>query len=197
LKNLPKEDEGEEPANEKSDADALAGDMPPESEMPAENQSNSPKLRATTETDLTETKLRIKETSPQYPNLARPAKPGTPAALPPGELEILKVEVGEEPRDGKVEVMLGLKVKAADDEDVQLDSATWFIDGAELKGEDGKPLNAPEVRQLLPAGKHTLSVVGRTKNSKELRGEARLDVRIKQQPISEVELENKTEAIEK
>jgi hypothetical protein len=40
-------------------------------------------------------------------------------------------------------------------------------------------------------------VVGRTKDGKEMRGEAKIDVRIKQQPISEVEIENKSKAIEK
>jgi hypothetical protein len=197
LANPPKEGEGEESANKISDADALAGDMPPESGKPPEKQSDAPKPGTTTETDLTETKLRIKETSPRDPNLVMPGKSGSPSTLPTGELEILKAEVDEEPRDGKVEVMLGLRGKAANDEDVQIDSATWFLDGAELKGEDGKPLNDPQVRRLLAVGKHTLSVVGRTKDGKEMRGEAKIDVRIKQQPISEVEIENKSKAIEK
>jgi hypothetical protein len=92
--------------------------------------------------------------------------------------------------------MLGLRGKAANDEDIQIESATWFLDGEELKDEDGKPLTDPQVRRLLAVGKHTLSVVGRTKDGKEKRGEAKLDVRIKQQPISEVEIQNNAKPIE-
>ncbi len=196
LENPPTENEVKATVSEKSDSLASAKDMPPESGKPAEKQSDPPKPGTTTETDLTETKLRIKETSPQDPNLVMPGKSGTPAALTPGELEILKAEVGEEPRDGKVEVMLGLRGKAANDEDIQIESATWFLDGAELKDEDGKPLTDPQIRRLLAVGKHTLSVVGRTKDGKEKRGEAKLDVRIKQQPISEVEIQNNAKPVE-
>ena len=196
LENPPKENEVKATVSEKSDSLASARDMPPESGKPAEKQSDTPKPGTTTETNLTETKLRIKETSPQDPNLVMPGKSGTPAALTQGELEILKAEVGEEPRDGKVEVMLGLRGKAANDESIQIESATWFLDGEELKDEDGKPLTDPQVRRLLAVGKHTLSVVGRTKDGKEKRGEAKLDVRIKQQPISEVEIQNNAKPVE-
>jgi hypothetical protein len=64
------------------------------------------------------------------------------------------------------------------------------VDGEELKDPDGKPLSDPAIRRLLPVGKHTVSVVGRTNDGKVLRGRAQMDVRIKQKPMPEVDIQN-------
>jgi hypothetical protein len=177
---------GDELPTKKSDPDAPVGVISPESRTAAANDTDTPKSGITTTAELTETKIRIKETSPLDPT----AQPGVLAAPKPGELEI-KAEVGEYLRDGEVEVILGLRAQDANYNDAQMDSATWLLDGIELKGQDGKPLSDPKVSHWLPVGKHALSVVGRTKDGKEMRGEAKLDVRIKQQPKPEIDIQNR------
>jgi len=180
---------GDESPNKKSDPDAPASGIPPEPGTTAANNSDAPKSGTTTTAEIKETKVQITEVSPLDPTAKPAAQPGVSAALKPGELEI-KAQVGEDTRDGKVEVMLGLRAQDANHKDIQMDRATWLLDGIELKGQDGKPLSDPKVSHWLPVGKHALLVVGRTKDGKEMRGEAKLDVRIKQQPKPEVDIQN-------
>ncbi|MCX8494689.1 MAG: hypothetical protein ORN51_00720 [Akkermansiaceae bacterium] len=184
---------GDEPPTKKSDPDAPVGDISPESRTAAANNTDAPKPGTTTTAELTETKIRIKETSPFNPTAkpdAQPdAQPGVSAVLKPGELEI-KAQVGEDLREGEVEVILGLRAQDANYKDIQMDRAIWLLDGIELKGQDGKPLSDPKVSHWLPVGKHALSVLGRTKDGKEMRGAAKLDVQIKQQPKPEVDIQN-------
>ena len=180
---------GDEPPTKKSDPDAPVGDISPESRTAAANNTDAPKPGTTTTAELTETEIRIKETSLLDPTAKPDAQSGVSAALKPGELEI-KAQVGEDLRDGEVEVMLGLRSQDANYKDIQMDRATWLLDGMAIKGIDGKPISDPMVTRWLPIGKHSISVVGHTKEGKEMRGAGKLDVRIKQQPKPEVDIQN-------
>lgn len=176
--------------NKKNDPATSAGGLSPEPGNTASNNKDAPKPGSTNTAELTETKMSIKETT-QLDAAALPATlSDVSSTLKQGELEI-KAEVGEDPRDGRVEVTLGLQAQNANREDIQMSRATWLLDGIELKGQDGKTLNDLKVSRWLPVGKHTLSVVGRTKDGKEMLGEAQLDVRIKQQPKPEVDIKNR------
>lgn len=176
--------------NKKNDPAAAAGGLSPEPENTASNNKDAPKPGSTNTAELTETKMSIKEAT-QLDAAALPATlSDVSSTLKQGELEI-KAEVGEDPRDGRVEVTLGLQAQNANREDIQMSRAIWILDGIELKGQDGKPLNDLKVSRWLPVGKHSLSVVGRTKDGKEMLGEAQLDVRIKQQPKPEVDIKNR------
>jgi len=158
---------------------ALA-DMPDKSGNSGEGSSDAPSPESTNKTELSETKTSIEKTG----LLAQPAIPT------PGGLEIIKAEVGGDPKDGKVEVMLGLRALDSSQKEIEMKEATWSVDGEELKDPDGKPLSDPAIRRLLPVGKHTVSVVGRTNDGKVLRGRAQMDVRIKQKPMPEVDIQN-------
>jgi hypothetical protein len=178
--------------NKKNDPAAAAGGLSPEPGNTASKSKDAPKPGSTNTAELTETKMSIKETT-QLDPATLPAslsdESDVPATLKSGELEI-KAEVGEDPRDGRVEVTLGLQAQNANLEDIKMSRATWLLDGIEIKGQDGKTLNDLKVSRWLPVGKHTLSVVGRTKDGQEMHGEAQLDVRIRQQPKPEIDIKN-------
>ena len=175
----------------KGDPKNALADMPDKSGNPGEGSSDALSPESTTKTELTETKTSIEKTGLLTPSAPLSEPSAQPAIPTPGGLEIIKAEVGGDPKDGKVEVMLGLRALDSSQKEIQMNEATWFVDGEKLKSPDGKPLSDPMVRRLLPVGKHTVSVVGRTKDGKEFRGRAQLDVTIKQQPKAEVDLQNK------
>jgi len=166
-------------------------------------------LGSVTNAKLTATEIAIEETIPaEQPGSVDPkddpARDGSAATGPSnpvdagelpgagtGVLEIIKAEVGEEPRDGKVEVLLGLRGSDGNKGELQVSSATWKVDGVTIKQQDGSPLQAQAVKRWLPVGKHTVEVVGRAGDGSEMRAEAELDVRIKQRPTPEVDLRSK------
>jgi hypothetical protein len=179
-----------ETTDAKIDPKNALADMPDKSGNPGEGGSDTPSSESTTKTELTETKTSIEKSGLLVPSSPL-SDPSAQSAIPtPGGLEIIKAEVGGDPRDGKVEVMLGLRALDSSQKEIQMNEATWFVDGEELKTPDGKPLSDPTIRRLLPVGKHTVSVVGRTNEGKVLRGRAQLDVRIKQKPMPEVDIQN-------
>ncbi len=171
------------------DGNDPGGKVPGNSGAAAYNTEEN-KPATTTTAELTETKIRITDTIPADSKSTPTTQPGVAPTPKSGELEIIKVDVGGEPHDGKVEVMLGLRARDANLKDIQIAQATWMVDGKPLKHPDGRPLSDPSVKRWLSVGNRTVSVIGRTSDGKEMRGEAQLDVKIKQQPKPEVELKN-------
>ena len=176
-------------SNKKNDPAGPEDGLPPEPGNNVPNDSDTPKPGTTTTAEMSETKIQIKETTPLDPSGKPSALPGESDAINTGNLQI-QADVGDVPQNGKVEVILGLVARDKNLKEIEMDRATWLLDGITLQGQDGKPINDPKVSRWLPIGKHALSVVGKTKEGKEVRGEAVLDVRIKQQPKPEVDIQN-------
>jgi hypothetical protein len=180
---------GDELPNKKNDPAASADELPPEPGTTALINKDAPKPGTTTTAEISETKIQIKETTPLDLSGKPSAQQGVSGAINSGKLEI-QANVGEVPQNGKVEVILGLVARDANLKEIEMDRATWLIDGKALQGQDGNPISDPKVSRWMQVGKHALSVVGKTKEGKEIRGEAVLDVRIKQQPKPEVDIQN-------
>lgn len=180
---------GDELPAKKNQPTNATDELQPKPETTTPNDKNAPKPGTTTTAEMSETKIQIKETTP-FDSSGKPsAQQGLPGTINAGKLEI-QADVGEVPENGKVEVILGLVARDEDLKEIEMDRATWLLDGRAIQGQDGKPINDTNLSRWMPVGKHALSVIGKTKEGREVRGEAVIDVRIKQQPKPEVDIQN-------
>ncbi|MES2569466.1 MAG: hypothetical protein V4710_05360 [Verrucomicrobiota bacterium] len=187
------------PARQKSSEKPSPGSPAKPAALPAEPSAEPPSQPGIEPPAEAPSKTEEPFTDPETsmpPDTAAPAS--EPAAPPAGErmkLEIINSRTGEEPRNGKVEIVLTAVGRDSKGELVPINAVKrWTINGVPQKGATGTLTTSTALPVSLKKGTHKCTVEGSDQSGRPVKAEAEVDVGIQVSEKPEVKVRPRKEA---
>ena len=109
-------------------------------------------------------------------------------------MQIIHTPTKSEPKDGKVEVFLGILARDEKGNPLAIPQVTGWVVAGVMQEADGKLVTANSLTVHLPQGEHTVKVFGHAPGDRSFEAQATVVVNIAVKQESNVRINNQTPA---